>query len=72
MRPSLTEELKPKALDFIQDSSIAVCVGDVAKHLGISWSTARQILMELLVEGKAECERTTNARIFRRKKDEEK
>jgi DNA-binding transcriptional ArsR family regulator len=63
------EELKSKALDFLETSTIAVCVGDVAKHLDISWSTARHILMELLLEGKVECEKTTKSMIFKAKKE---
>lgn len=46
-----------------------ICIGDVAKHFGIAWSTARQILMELLLEGKAECEKTTKSMIFKAKKE---
>ena len=69
MRANLVQELKPKAIEFLQASDVAVGVGDVARHLDVSWSTARQLLMELLVEGKAECEKTTNAMIFRQKSD---
>lgn len=65
MRERLIEELKPKALEFLKNTMIAVGVGDVARYLGVSWSTSRQVLMELLVEGKVECEKTTKARIFR-------
>lgn len=65
LNESITEKLKPKALQFLKDVSMAVGVGDIAKHLGVSWSTARQILMELALEGKVECEKTTNSKIFR-------
>jgi len=61
MRYSLVEKLNLKAYEFIGNSRIPVLIGDVARRLNISWSTARQILMELLVEGKVECEKTTNS-----------
>ena len=64
MRVSLVEKLKPKALEIVRSSSIPVCVGDVARRLGISWATARQVLMELMLEGEIECEKTTKSRIF--------
>jgi Mn-dependent DtxR family transcriptional regulator len=69
LRGSLIEELKPKALEYLRNSRLAIGVGDVAKYLGVSWSTARQVLMELLVEGKIECEKTTKSRIFRIKSE---
>lgn len=65
-----TEELKPKAIEFLKNATMPVGVGDVAKCLSVSWSTARQLLMELLIEAKVECEKTTNARIFRLPKKE--
>jgi predicted ArsR family transcriptional regulator len=67
LRRNLISELKPKALLFIKKATTAVAIGDVAKNVNVSWSTARQILMELTLENKVECEITTNAKIFRPK-----
>jgi len=67
MRLSLVEQLKPKALEFLKSSSIPVGIGDVAKYLNVSWSTGRQVLMELMLEDKVECQKTTKSRIFRLK-----
>jgi len=67
---SITEELKPRALEYLNSAGVAVGVGDVAKHLGVSWSTARQLLMELLIENKVQCEKTAHLRIFRLLKKE--
>ena len=69
MRKSLIDELKPKALLFIKKATTAVAIGDVAKTVNTSWSTARQILMELTLENKIELETTSNAKIFRPKTD---
>lgn len=59
MRASLTQKLKPEAIEFLQANDMAVGVGDVARHLDVSLSTVRQLLMELLVEGKAAKKTTT-------------
>ena len=69
MNQSMTEELKPKALEYLKSATMPVGVGDVAKHLNVSWSTARQVLMELLIDSKVECEKTTKSRIFRIKRE---
>ena len=69
MRKNLIDELKPKALLFIRKSTTAVAIGDVAKTFNTSWSTARQILMELTLENEIELETTSNAKIFRPKTD---
>lgn len=68
MRLSLVQDLKPKAVEFMENTTVAVGVSDVAKHLGVAWSTVRQILFELMLEGKVDCEKTTNSRIFRARK----
>lgn len=69
MRRSMAEELKPKALKFLENAEIPVGVGDVAHALNVSWSTARQVLMELLIEGRVKCQKTAKSRIFRIKRD---
>jgi len=65
LRKSLTEELKPKALKFLESVDVPACIGDVARHLGVSWSTARHLLLELVLEGKIECMKTSRSRIFK-------
>jgi len=68
LRKGIVQELKSQALQILENSDMPICIGDVAKHFGIAWSTARQILMELLLEGKAECEKTTKSMIFKAKR----
>ena len=70
MRRNVSIELKPKALLFIKNANIPVGIGDVAHHIKTSWSTARQILMELTLENKIEYEITSNSKIFRPKTNE--
>jgi predicted ArsR family transcriptional regulator len=65
MRSSLVDRLKSKTLDFIERAKIPVCIGDVAKHLRVSWATARQILAELELEGAVTSEKTSKSKIFR-------
>jgi len=67
---SRVEELKPKALRLVQESPLPISIGDVARHLQCSWSTARQILMELVIEGKVTAEKTTKSFIFRARSEE--
>lgn len=65
MRDSSIEKMKPKALDFLKTTTMPITIGDVANHLDMSWSTARQVMMELRIEGRVECEKTTKSWIFR-------
>lgn len=71
MNKSKINVLKPKAKKFVELSNIPVNVADVAKNLGVSWSTARQILMELVLEGKICSQKTTKAWIFSKTRKEE-
>jgi predicted ArsR family transcriptional regulator len=68
LNESITEKLRPKALEFLRNSGMPVGVGDVAKHLKVSWSTGRQVLNELMLDGEVEYEKTTKSKIFRIKK----
>ena len=70
MNKSKISMLKPKAKKFVELSTIPVNVADVAKNLSVSWSTARQILMELVLEGKIQSQKTTKAWIFSKLKKE--
>lgn len=63
-RASLVNELKPKALEILKRSKLPLGVGDVAKGLGISWSTARQILTELELEGRVSSLKTSKSKIY--------
>jgi len=61
---SILEESKPKAFDIVKTSSMPIGVGDVAKKLGVSWTTARQVLTELVAEGKIRCLKTAKSRVY--------
>jgi predicted ArsR family transcriptional regulator len=62
-----TTQLKAKTLEYLKNAALAVGIGDVARHLDVSWTTSRQVLMELVIDGNVECEETTQAKIFRMK-----
>jgi len=64
-------KLLPRVIEYFQSTEVPVVVGDVANLLGVSWSTARQVLMELALSGEIECEVTTRGRIFRRAPNKE-
>ena len=60
MRDSITEKLKPTAAEILASSNNRLNVGDLSRKLDTSWSSARQILMLLWVEGVVSCEKTSN------------
>ncbi len=70
MRLGLTERLKADALRFLNQTTLAISVSDLAKNLNVSWSTARQILTELTLEGRIECQKTTNWKIYKPKEND--
>lgn len=61
---SLVEKLKPEALKIVEKSHIPIGVTDVAKKLDVSWTTARQILTELVAEGKIQTLKTAKSRVY--------
>ena len=62
--------MKPVAVDFLNQQKKNVNVGDLARKLDVSWVTSRQLLMELLLEGYIECDKTSNGWLCRRKTGE--
>jgi len=63
-RASLVEELREKALGVLLKSDLPLGVGDVAKKLDVSWSTARAILLRLEAEGKVRSLKTSKSRVY--------
>ena len=68
-RMSLVEELKDKALEILQESRLPLGVGDVAKRLDVSWTTARAILLTLEAEGKISSLKTSKSKVFYPKRE---
>jgi DNA-binding GntR family transcriptional regulator len=63
-KSSLTEELKDKALKMIEASEEPLGVADVAKELGVSWATARVILLTLEAEGRIISLKTPKSKVY--------
>jgi predicted ArsR family transcriptional regulator len=61
---SLVDELKDKALKIIESSEEPLGVADVAKGLGISWATARVILLTLEAEGRIASLKTPKSKVY--------
>jgi predicted ArsR family transcriptional regulator len=59
------EEWKRATLEFLQGQPNPVHPSDVAKLLGVSWDTARSVLLELEAEGKVVSIRTTRYSVYR-------
>jgi len=56
-----------KVLHLIESTEMPVSVDFVARNLGLNWSTARALLMQLSLEGKLVAEKTTKSWIFSHK-----
>jgi len=56
--------LKPKALEVLRSSEIPLGVGDIAKRLDVSWTTARAILLTLEAEGKVGSLKTSKSKVY--------
>jgi predicted ArsR family transcriptional regulator len=61
---SLVDELKNEALKIIESSEGPLGVMDVAKGLGISWATARVILLTLEAEGRITSLKTPKSKVY--------
>ena len=61
------KELKNKALEYVRNSKYPLCIGDLSKRLGISWATARYIVLMLVIENKIELEKTSKGLLIRKK-----
>jgi DNA-binding IclR family transcriptional regulator len=61
-----SEHLKDKVIETIEQVlPLPVDPQYVAARIGVSWSTARHLLMQLVTEGRLEAEKTTKGWIFR-------
>jgi len=58
------EELRKKVRVFIKQQETPFSINNVAKEFGISWTTARAILLELALEGEVETIKTTKSYVF--------
>jgi DNA-binding IclR family transcriptional regulator len=65
---SINEDMMAKALEIVESAPIPICIGDIARHLGISWATARQAAMLLALEGSIEMTKTTKSWILEPKR----
>ena len=61
----MARRCKEAAMKSVKKFEGYFTINDLAKKLGTSWSTARQILMELVIEGKIEAQKTPKSWIFR-------
>ena len=58
-------EIEAKALKIVKEAGRAVSVDYVAYHLGVSWGTARALLLKLAAKGLLESIETTYGMVFR-------
>jgi Mn-dependent DtxR family transcriptional regulator len=67
MRTSLVQSKKEAAKWLLSTTVRPLNVGDIARELHTSWTTARQVVTELVAEGAAEATETTNGTLYRAK-----
>jgi predicted transcriptional regulator len=57
-------KLMAKALEIVEKAGKPVSIDYVAYHLGVSWHTARALLLELSAQGKLKAIDTTMSYVF--------
>lgn len=65
----MTDICLEKVLEIIRKLNDPFTITDVSKQAGIAWGIARQILMQLVIEGFLDFERTPNCLLFRHRGD---
>jgi len=63
-RQNLVEELKNEALKILKATEMPLGVGDIAKKLDVSWTTARAILLTLEAEGDLSSLKTSKSKVY--------
>ena len=64
MRLVGSPEVEAKALELIREAGMPVSIDYVARSLGVSWQTARTILLYLVIKGKLKMIDTTKGPVF--------
>jgi predicted transcriptional regulator len=57
-------KLMAKVLEIVEKAGKPVSIDYVAYHLGVSWHTARALLLELTAQGKLKAIDTTKSYVF--------
>jgi Mn-dependent DtxR family transcriptional regulator len=63
-------EVLPQVLEVVEKSELPTTVSDIAKRLDLSWSTARQALMELSLDGVITAVDTSRGKLYNKKRKE--
>jgi len=58
------EKLIEQIINLVRQTNIPVSIDFVAKNLGLNWSSARALLMQLSLEGLLKATKTTKGWIF--------
>jgi len=57
-------KLEKKIVDLLKETEIPCSVDFVAHNVGIAWGTARAILLNLVIDGRVQTQKTTKSLIF--------
>lgn len=58
------KKLENKIIVFLENTPIPASIDYVAQHFNLAWGTARAILLNLVIEGKIQSQKTTKSFIF--------
>lgn len=64
MRKIKEEGVEEKVLKLLKDANMPVSVDFIAHNLGISWNTARSLLLEMALKGVIKAKKTSKSWIF--------
>jgi len=59
------EQVEKQVVELLKRTPTAVSIDYVAYHLNIAWATARGLLLNMVINGKVQSEKTTKSLIFR-------
>jgi len=58
------KDLEKQIIELIKKTEIPCSIDFVAQHFNLAWGTARAILLNLVINGKIQTQKTTKSLIF--------
>lgn len=58
------KDLENQIVELLKETPIPASIDYVAQHFNLAWGTARAILLNLVIEGRIQSQKTTKSLIF--------
>jgi hypothetical protein len=58
------KNLEIQIVNFLKETPIPASIDYVAQHFNLAWGTARAILLNLVIDGRVQTQKTTKSLIF--------